>query len=294
MRWGCWVRAYRYWGATTRRAVAGRTMTGDTDQTQTLPSFLSRRRRHRPPCPTAADMAAAGTAAVGKRKRSSRITLDEGDTEGEFATTDPAITALASGADTPQENHHRRSSNVPPTITPRTGLRRNIAVQLNCAHNVNGAHASPCDSRVATRESVLLTKLRLFTITAVATPEFPIAPRAISPYGSTGVRDGTQALLRSASPLVSWKNVRYHWWPSPCHCITHSSVTRCAASFLAHALPGIHHTADAAAGRHEMKTAAFYLGKFTGNTVGMLRRYRSKLQQVVQEADMPVESVRGV
>ena len=150
MRWGCWVRTYRYWGATTRRAVAGRTMTGDTDQTQTLPSFLSRRRRHRPPCPTAADMAAAGTAAVGKRKRSSRITLDEGDTEGEFATTDPAITALASGADAPQDDHHGRSSNVPPTIPPRTGLRRNIAVQLNCAHNVNGAHASPCDSRVAT------------------------------------------------------------------------------------------------------------------------------------------------
>lgn len=46
-------------------------------------------------------------------------------------------------------------------------------------------------------------------------------------------------------------------------------------------------------GRHEMKTAAFYLGKFTGNTVGMLRRYRSKLQQVVQEADMPVESMQA-
>jgi len=39
--------------------------------------------------------AAGGTAALGKRKRSSRITLDEDDTEGEFATTDPATTALA-------------------------------------------------------------------------------------------------------------------------------------------------------------------------------------------------------
>lgn len=29
--------------------------------------------------------AACGTAALGKRKRSSRITLDEDDTEGEFA-----------------------------------------------------------------------------------------------------------------------------------------------------------------------------------------------------------------
>ena len=82
--------------------------------------------------------AACGTAALGKRKRSSRITLDEDDTEGEFATTDPAITALASGADAPQDDHHRRSSNVPPTVTPCTGLRGNTAVQLNSAHNVNG------------------------------------------------------------------------------------------------------------------------------------------------------------
>ena len=73
--------------------------------------------------------AACGTAALGKRKRSSRITLDEDDTEGEFATTDPATTA---------DDHHRRSSNVPPTVTPCTGLRGNTAVQLNRAHNVNG------------------------------------------------------------------------------------------------------------------------------------------------------------
>ena len=70
-------------------------MTSDTDQ---------HRRYHlsmvddvtTPPCPTATDMAAAcGTAALGKRKRSSRITLDEDDTEGEFATSDPTTTALA-------------------------------------------------------------------------------------------------------------------------------------------------------------------------------------------------------
>ena len=76
--------------------------------------------------------AACGTAALGKRKRSSRITLDEDHTEGEFATTDPATTAYTA------DGHHRRSSNVPPTVTPCTGLRGNTAVQLNSAHNVNG------------------------------------------------------------------------------------------------------------------------------------------------------------
>ena len=42
-----------------------------------------------------------------------------------------------------------------------------------------------------------------------------------------------------------------------------------------------------------MKAAAFYAGKFTGHTVGMLRRYRARLQAVIQEADVPMQSVRG-
>ena len=55
-----------------------------------------------------------------------------------WATIDPTTTTLASGADAQQDDHHRRSANVPPTVTPCTGLRGNTAVQLNSAHNVNG------------------------------------------------------------------------------------------------------------------------------------------------------------
>ena len=49
---------------------------------------------------------------------------------------------------------------------------------------------------------------------------------------------------------------------------------------------------DVAAGRREMKSVAYYAGKFTGSTVGVMRRYRARLQRVINEADVPMQSVR--
>lgn len=124
---------------TTRKAGAGRTMTSDTDQANDdidtmvrgdsmVDGEISAAVRH------PGRHGRRVTAADGKRKRSSRIVLDEDDTESDSATNDPATSALASGAGAPQlgpqDDLHRISAK-PPGSTKRTCIHQHPRLPFN-------------------------------------------------------------------------------------------------------------------------------------------------------------------
>lgn len=107
----------------TRKTVAGRNSASDTDEDNDV-TIIHEDSITDDDVTTPDRHARRGATEVGKRKRSARVVLDEGDMEDDSVDTDRATTAIASGAGAPQDEHRHRAANPPRSTDGRAYTKR--------------------------------------------------------------------------------------------------------------------------------------------------------------------------